>query len=127
MTKKETERHIGFKGEIPPYSYKVWVGKKQTKMMMGFDEQHIRDQLGPIKPTMIKRIKEKKEIDLEPEPLGPRGAVVGRPAEYQPAFKILKAWVDSIGGPPESVRKKIREHWVDYRKVARKANKNGKK
>ena len=88
--------------------------------MMGFSEQHIRDQLDPVKPVKIKRIKEKKEKETKIERLGPKGAPVGRPEDYEPAFKILKAWVDSQGGPPEDVRKAIREQWIDYRKVSKK-------
>ena len=102
--------------DIPPYLYRVWLDKDRSKMMTGFDEQHIRDQLSPIKPVKIQKIKEKVE-KIESEHLGPLGADVGRPAEYEPAFKILKEWVDSIGGPPEDVRKAIRVHWIDYQKA----------
>ena len=88
--------------------------------MWAFDEQHIRVMIAPLKPVNIQQIKEKKEKDIKPEPMGPPGSDVGRPAEYEPAFKILKAWVDSIGGPPEDVRKAIRIHWIDYEKVKKK-------
>ena len=122
MTKKETEWHIGCGGgSLPPYDYHVWFkGSKRPVYMFGFSEQHIKDQCEDKKPIKIKKIKEKKEKDIEPEPLGPKGADVGRPEDYEPAFKILKAWVDSQGGPPEDVRKAIREHWIDYRKVSKK-------
>jgi hypothetical protein len=36
----------------PPYSYSVKINGKMRKMM-GFDEQHILDQLHPIKPQKI--------------------------------------------------------------------------
>ena len=117
---RETTWDIGIKGELPPYLYRVWITKKKTKTMMGFSEQHIRDQLDPIKPLKIQKIKEKKEKETKIERLGPKDAPVGRPADYEPAFKILRAWVDSQGGPPEDVRKAIREHWIDYRKVSKK-------
>jgi hypothetical protein len=41
-------------------------------------------------------------------------------ADYEAGFNILKEWVDSQGGPPEKVRKKIRESWIDYQKPKRK-------
>jgi len=109
----------GYNG--PPYDYHVWFKNSGKPVyMFGFDEQHIKNQCENKKPIKIKRLKPKKEKDIESEPLGPKGAKVGRPAEYELAFKILKDWVDSQGGPPESVRKAIREHWVDYRKVPKK-------
>ena len=105
---------------LPPYPFRVWRTRKQSEIMWGFDEQHIRNMMAPAKPVKIQQLKEKKEKDIEPEPMGPPGSDVGRPAEYEPAFKILKAWVDSIGGPPEDVRKAIRIHWIDYEKVKKK-------
>ena len=107
--------------ELPPYDFQVWFkGSKKPSKMFGFDEQHIKDQCENKKPTKIKRIKEKKEKETKIERLGPIGAPVGRPEDYEPAFKILRDWVDSQGGPPEEVRKAIREHWIDYRKVSKK-------
>ena len=41
----------------PPYSYSVKVNGK-LKRMMGFDEEHIRAQLYPRKPKMIKKLKD---------------------------------------------------------------------
>lgn len=41
----------------PPYNYSVKVNGK-FKRMMGFDEGHIRNQLAPRKPKLIKRIKD---------------------------------------------------------------------
>jgi len=41
----------------PPYNYSVKVNGK-FKRMMGFDEEHIRNQLAPRKPKIIKRIKD---------------------------------------------------------------------
>jgi hypothetical protein len=125
--KREKEWTIGIQGPIPPFPFRVWTTKDKSKVMYGFDEQHIRDMMDPVKPAKVKRIPEPKEKEQKYEKLGPPGADVGRPAEYEPAFKILKAWVDSQGGPPEDVRKAIRIHWVDYHRVVKKANKNGKK
>ena len=121
--KQEKEWTIGIQGPIPPFPFRVWTKKDKSKVMYGFDEQHIRDMMDPVKPAKVKRIPEPKEKEQKYEKLGPPGADVGRPAEYEPAFKILKAWVDSIGGPPEKVRKALRVHWIDYEKP----NKNGKK
>jgi hypothetical protein len=42
----------------PPYPYKVLVNGKWRRMM-GFDEEHICNQLSPKKPKKIVRIKEK--------------------------------------------------------------------
>ena len=117
--KKESVWTIGTKGPVPPFPYRIWTTKKKSQVVYGFDEQHIRDMMDPIKIIKIKKLKEKEE-KIESEHLGPPGAEIGRPAEYQPAFKILKEWVDSQGGPPEDVRKAIRVHWIDYEKVPKK-------
>ena len=37
-------------------------------------------------------------------------------ADYEAGFNVLKEWVDSQGGPPEKVRKKIIDSWIDYQK-----------
>ena len=117
--KKESIWTIGCDHEVPPFPYRVWTTKKKSEIKYGFSEEHIRIMMEPKKPIKIKRLKEKKE-KIENEPLGPPGADIGRPAEYEPAFKILKAWVDSQGGPPEDVRKAIRVHWIDYEKINKK-------
>ena len=104
---------------LPPYPFRVWRTKKQSEIIWAFNEQHIRDMIAPVRPTRIERQKEKME-KITIERLGPPGAEVGRPADYEPAFKILRAWVDSEGGPPEHIRKQIREHWVDYTKIDKK-------
>jgi len=41
----------------PPYTYSVTV-KGETKRMIGFDEQHIQDQLHPRKATRIIKLKD---------------------------------------------------------------------
>lgn len=110
------------KGELPPYDYHVWFkGKKKPEWIPGFSEAHVRmmcEEKGR-KPSKIKRFK-KKEIMEVWEPLGPKGAQVNRPADYDEGFKLLKDWVDSIGGPPEDLRMKLRELWIDYPKVKKK-------
>jgi len=53
-------------------------------------------------------------------PMGPKGAEIHRPAEYDKGFKILRAWIDENGGPPEEIRVKLRELWIDYDRVERK-------
>ena len=41
----------------PPYSYSVKVNGT-LKRMQGFDEDHIKEQLWPRKPKMIKKLKD---------------------------------------------------------------------
>jgi hypothetical protein len=68
---------------------------------------------------VIEQVHEIEEKD-DWEPLGPGGSEVNRPADYDTGFKLLQEWVDSQGGPPEDVRKKLRELYIDYRKVDKK-------
>jgi hypothetical protein len=117
--KKESEWHIGFKGEIPPYDYHVWFkGSKKPVLMYGFDEDHIR-AMCKTKPDKIKRIK-LKEKEIQGELLGPKGALLHGDPDYRAGFELLKEWIDSQGGPPEHLRKKIRELWIDYQKPSKK-------
>jgi len=105
---------------IPPYDYHVWFkGSRRPILMAGMHEDHIRWQSDPKIPVKIKRIYLKEE-KLRSEPLGPKGCKVNQPADYDKGFKILKAWLDSEGGPPESVRKELRELFIDYDRVDRK-------
>jgi hypothetical protein len=109
------------KTEIPPYDYHVWFkGSKKPVHMYGMHEDHIRWQSDPKVPVKIKRIFIKEEPMGKSEHLGPKGCKVNQPADYDRGFKILKAWVDSEGGPPESVRKELRELFIDYDRVDRK-------
>jgi hypothetical protein len=56
-----------------------------------------------------------EKTTLKSMPLGPDGGNgVSRPADYDAGFKILRAWVDQNGGPPEEIRQKLRELWIDY-------------
>ena len=109
------------KRELPPFMWQVWFrrNKKPTEMS-GFDEEHIKRMCEPKVPIKIKRITIKEKPLGRSEHLGPKGAVVNQPADYDKGFKILKEWVDSIGGPPENLRQKLRELFIDYHRPARK-------
>ena len=112
------------KSDIPPFMWQVWFkGNKKPIEMSGFDEDHIRLMCGPGKIVKIKRMAQEKEVMTASEHLGPKDAVVHRPADFDKGFKLLKEWVDSIGGPPEKLRKKLRELFIDYEKPARKTTK----
>ena len=111
------------RSEIPPFMWQVWFkGNKKPIMMSGFDESHIRVMClpNPAKVIKVKRMPEEKEIHIPPERLGPKGAVVNQPPDYDKGFKLLQEWVDSIGGPPEKLRKKLRELFIDYHKPKQK-------
>jgi hypothetical protein len=83
--------------------------------IVAFDHQHIKDQLEG--ETVIKAVKQPEEKDeFSSVPLGPKGSKVNRPADYDKGFKILREWIDQNGGPPESVRIKLRELYIDYEK-----------
>jgi len=106
--------------KIPPYDYQVWFkGSKRPIMMEGMHEDHIRWQCDPKKPTKIKRIHLKEE-KFSSEHLGPKGCTVNQPADYDKGFKILKEWLDTEGGPPESIRKELRKVFIDYDRVKQK-------
>ena len=107
--------------KIPPYDYHVWFkGSKKPILMAGMHEDHIRWQCEDKTPIKIKRIHLKEE-KFSSEPLGPKGCTVNQPANYDQGFKILKEWVDTEGGPPESIRKELRELFIDYDRAPQKA------
>ena len=115
MPKKEKVWTMGTKGPIGPWVWHVWLkGKKKPERMIAFDIQHIKDQLeGQQIEKAVKQPEEK--TTLKSMPLGPDGGNgVSRPADYDAGFKILRAWVDQNGGPPEEIRQKLRELWIDY-------------
>ena len=121
--KKESVWTMGNKGPTGPWMWQVWLkGTRKPIMMSAFDLQHIQDQCENKKVVMAKRLPEEKE-ETESMPMGPKGAEIHRPAEYDKGFKILRAWVDSVGGPPEEIRKQLRELWIDYDRVERKGRK----
>ena len=118
MPKKEKVWTIGMpKGSIGPWVWQVWIkGKKKPERMVAFDHQHIKDQLEG--QQMIKAVKQPEEKDeFTTMPLGPKGSTVNRPADYDAGFKILREWIDDNGGPPEEIRVKLRELYIDYDKA----------
>ena len=118
--KKESVWTMGNKGPTGPWLWQVWVkGTKKPLRMIAFDLQHIKDQLEGKTFVKAKQVPEEKE-DRRPMYLGPKGCVVNQPADYDKGFRVLRAWVDSVGGPPEEIRKELRELWIDYDRVERK-------
>ena len=106
---------------IPPYDYQVWFkGSRRPILMAGMHEDHIRWQSDPKVPIKIKRIHIKEESSGPLIHLGPKGCKVNQPADYDKGFKILWAWIDSEGGPPESIRKELRELFIDYDRPSKK-------
>jgi hypothetical protein len=121
MPKKEKVWTMGIKGPIGPWAWSVWVkGKKKPIRMMAFDIKHLNDQLEGQKIVKAKKLPEEKNDFRDQPPLGPKGSVVHQPADYDAGFKILRQWVDENGGPPENIRQKLRELWIDYDRKPRK-------
>ena len=107
--------------DIPPFMWRVWFKENRKPIeMSGFDEEHIRLMCGPAKVIKVTRLPEPKEVSKPMERLGPKGSKVNQPADYDRGFKILRQWVDENGGPPEEIRKKLRELWIDYDRAPRK-------
>ena len=118
--KKESVWTMGNKGPTGPWLWQVWVkGTKKPLRMIAFDLQHIKDQLEGKTFVKAKQVPEEKE-DRRPMHLGPKGCVVNQPADYDKGFRVLRAWIDSVGGPPEEIRKQLRELWIDYDRVEQK-------
>ena len=121
--KKESVWTMGNKGPTGPWMWQVWLkGTKKPLRMIAFDLQHIKDQLEGKTFVKAKQVPEEKE-DRRPMHLGPKGCVVNQPADYDKGFRVLRAWIDSVGGPPEEIRKQLRELWIDYDRVERKKRK----
>jgi len=75
---------------------------------------------------MVKAVKQPEEEDdfKDSPPLGPKGYKgSSRPADYDAGFKILRQWIDENGGPPEEIRQRLRELWIDYEKPSKKQEK----
>ena len=116
------------KGPIGPFVWQVWVkGLKTPARIVAFDIQHIKDQLEGKAVIKAKQLPEEKDEFSNSLPLGPKGSVVNQPADYDRGFKILRAWIDENGGPPEEIRKKLRELWIDYDKAKRKTTRSSAK
>ena len=122
MPKKEKVWTMGTKGPIGPWVWHVWIkGKKKPERMIAFDHQHIKDQLENRQIIKAKRLPEEKSDFRDSPPLGPRGYQgSSRPADYDTGFKVLRQWIDQQGGPPEEIRQKLRELWIDYDREPRK-------
>jgi len=123
MPKKEKVWTIGMpKGSIGPFVWQVWVkGSSKPTRVIAFDLNHIKNQLEGKKVVKAIKQKEKEEPIKDSIPLGPKGYKgSSRPADYDVGFKILRDWVDKNGGPPEEIRKKLRELWIDYDRAPQK-------
>ena len=108
------------KQKIGPWVWHVWQkGSKKPLRMIAFDHQHIKDQLEGKQIIKAKKLPEEKNT-FTTMPLGPKGSTVNQPADYDRGFKILREWIDQNGGPPEEIRVKLRELWIDYDKAPRK-------
>ena len=107
--------------KIGPWVWHVWQkGSKKPLRIIAFDHQHIKDQLEGKRIIKAKKLPEEKTT-FKTMPLGPNGGgEVSRPADYDAGFKVLRKWVDENGGPPEEIRQKLRELWIDYEKAPQK-------
>ena len=130
MPKKEKVWTIGMpKGSIGPFVWQVWVKSTRKPIrVIAFDLKHIKDQLEG--KTVVKAIKEKEKDEpiKDSAPLGPKGYKgSSRPADYDAGFKVLRQWIDQQGGPPEEIRQKLRELWIDYDKIEQKTTRSSAK
>ena len=114
MPKKEKIWTMGNKGPTGPWVWHAWIkGSRKPVRMVAFNLEHIRDQLEG--KTVIRAVRQPEEKDeISSIPLGPKGSTVNRPADYDAGFRILREWVDENGGPPEEIRVKLRELYIDY-------------
>ena len=119
-SKKEKIWTMGNKGPTGPWVWHAWIkGSKKPVRVVAFDLQHIKDQLEGKQVIKTKRLPEEKD-EFSTMPLGPKGSTVNRPADYDAGFRILREWIDQHGGPPEEIRVKLRELYIDYDKVRQK-------
>ena len=130
MPKKNDTWLIGMpKGSIGPFVWQVWVkGTKKPIRVVAFDLQHIKNQLEGKAVIKAQKEKEKKEVSGNSVPLGPKGYKgSSRTADHDAGFKVLRQWVDENGGPPEEIRQKLRELWIDYDRAPRKTTRSSAK
>tara|TARA_B100000575_G_scaffold1598_1_gene1212 strand:- start:501 stop:908 length:408 start_codon:yes stop_codon:yes gene_type:complete len=130
MPKKNNEWLMGMpKGPIGPFLWQVYVkGSQKPIRVIAFDLRHIKNQLEGKKVTKAIKEKEKKEVFGNSVPLGPKGwKGSSRPADYDAGFKVLRQWVDENGGPPEEIRQKLRELWIDYDRAPKKTTRSSAK
>ena len=120
MPKKEKIWTMGNKGPTGPWVWHVWIkGSKKPVRVVAFNIEHIKDQLEG--KAVIKAVKQpEEEAEFSTMPLGPKGSTVNRPADYDTGFRILREWIDENGGPPEEIRVKLRELYIDYDRAVRK-------
>jgi len=122
MPKKESMWIMGNKGPTGPWVWHAWIkGSKKPVRVVAFDLEHIKCQLEG--KTVIKAVKQPEEKDnfRDSPPLGPKGYKgSSRTADYDAGFKVLRQWIDENGGPPEEIRKKLRELWIDYDRASQK-------
>ena len=120
MPKKEKIWTMGNKGPTGPWVWHAWIkGSRKPVRMVAFNLDHIKDQLEG--KTVIRAVRQPEEKDeISSVPLGPKGSTVNRPADYDTGFRILREWVDENGGPPEEIRVKLRELYIDYDVVPKK-------
>ena len=120
MPKKEKVWTMGNKGPTGPWVWHAWIkGSKKPVRMVAFNLDHIKDQLEGKTVIKVKRLPEEKD-EFSSVPLGPKGSTVNRPADYDTGFRILREWVDQNGGPPEEIRVKLRELYIDYDVIPKK-------
>ena len=127
MPKKNNEWLMGMpKGPIGPFLWQGYVkGSKKPIRVIAFNLRHIKNQLEGKKVTKAIREKEEKVVFSKSVSLGPKGwKGSSRPADYDAGFKVLREWVDKNGGPPEEIRQKLRELWIDYEKIPRKTTRS---
>ena len=111
---------MGNKGPTGPWVWHAYIkGSKKPVRVVAFDMDHIRCQLEGKQVIRAKRMPEEKD-EFSSMPLGPKGSQINRPADYDAGFKILRAWIDQNGGPPEEIRVKLRELFIDYEKAKQK-------
>ena len=130
MPKKNNEWLMGTpQGPIGPFLWQVFVkGSKKPIRVIAFDLRHIKNQLEGKKVIKAIKQKEEKVVFSKSVPLGPKGwKGSSRPADYDAGFKVLREWVDKNGGPPEEIRQKLRELWIDYEKIPRKTTRSSAK
>jgi len=130
MPKKEKVWTIGIpKGPIGPFVWQVWVkGSNKPIRVVAFDLQHIKDQLEGKAVIKAQKEKKKKEVFGKSVPLGPKGwKGSSRPADLDAGFKVLRQWIDENGGPPEEIRQKLRELWIDYDRAPQKTTRSSAK
>ena len=130
MPKKNDTWLIGMpKGPIGPFVWQVWVkGTKKPIRVVAFDLQHIKDQLEGKAVIKAQKEKEKNEVFGNSVPLGPKGYKgSSRTPDHDAGFKVLRQWVDENGGPPEEIRQKLRELWIEYDRAPRKTTRSSAK